>query len=528
MKKIILSIVLLALVPFCRWNGSEGDLNAQIIYADYSDPDVCEGANGDYWLTASSFQCTPGLPILHSTDLQNWHLVNYAIDTIPMPEGVAPLKDGESHGKHVWAPSIRLHNNTYYIYWGDPDYGIWMVKTTNPEGRWDEPVLVVAGRGLIDPTPLWDEDGRCYLVNAWAASRCGFNSVLTIRELSADGTQAIGTPRMVYDGQTEGNHTVEGPKLYKRDGYYYILAPAGGVEQGWQLALRSKNIYGPYESTIVFNKDGIHQGGLVSIDSKSQSKSSQDKAAFIAFQDRGPYGRILHLLDVEWQNAWPMMKQSKRDKKGDNTTSDVCSKVHPSAAYSRLLSYQWHSSYKETFGFLSERGVRIYSHNVSRDFRNLWEVPNLFLKKFEGETFTDTLHLTISAKSDGQESGFVIMGRDYIRLSACLQDGKFLLNFAECHAADTGASEHSSNISTIEAKRYNAGAKDNYECQLHVRIHCEKGALSTIAYSTDGTVFHTLPTTFQARVGKWIGAKYGAFSIAPHDTDKGWSDLQLR
>ena len=116
MKKIILSIVLLALVPFCRWNGSEGDLNAQIIYADYSDPDVCEGANGDYWLTASSFQCTPGLPILHSTDLQNWHLVNYAIDTIPMPEGVAPLKDGESHGKHVWAPSIRLHNNTYYIY----------------------------------------------------------------------------------------------------------------------------------------------------------------------------------------------------------------------------------------------------------------------------------------------------------------------------------------------------------------------------------------------------------------------------
>lgn len=528
MKKSLLTLFLLAVLPIIKQGGSASEINAQIIYADYSDPDVCEGQNGDYWLTASSFQCTPGLPILHSTNLHNWHLVNYAIETIPMPEGVAPLKDGEAHGKHVWAPSIRLHNNTYYIYWGDPDYGIWMVKTTDPEGKWDEPVLVVAGRGLIDPTPLWDEDGRCYLVNAWAASRCGFNSVLTIRELSADGTHAISSPRMVYDGQTEGNHTVEGPKLYKRDGYYYILAPAGGVEQGWQLALRSKNIYGPYESRIVFNKDGIHQGGLVSINNEKDNLTSQDKAAFIAFQDRGPYGRIVHLLDVEWQDGWPMMKHSKRDKKRDSIIPEVCRQMHSSVADSRLLTYQWHSSYRETYGFQSETGVRIYGHNVNKDFKNLWEVPNLFLKKFEEEVFCDTLQLTITAKSDGQESGFVIMGRDYIRLSACLQDGKFLLNLSECHDADTGTSEQTTQISTIETKRYNAGAKDNYECKLFVSIRCEKGARCTLAYSTDGKTFQRLPKTFQARVGKWIGAKYGAFSIAPHDTDKGWVDVKLR
>lgn len=267
-------------------------IQAQIIYADYSDPDVCEGTAGDYWLTASSFQCTPGLPILHSTDLVHWELVNYAVERLLPIEHYNTVQ----HGCGVWAPSIRRHNDTYYIYWGDPDFGVFMVKSDDPLGRWSKPVLVVEGKGVIDPCPLWDEDGRCYLVNGWAASRCGFNSVLTVRELSADGNQVIGKPILVYDGQVEGNHTIEGPKFYKRDDYYYILAPAGGVEKGWQVALRSRNVYGPYESKIVFNKNGIHQGGWVA-----------DK--FIAFQDRGPYGRILHLLDVEWKNGWPMIKE---------------------------------------------------------------------------------------------------------------------------------------------------------------------------------------------------------------------------
>ena len=98
------------------------------------------------------------------------------------------------HGCGVWAPSIRRHNGTYYIYWGDPDFGVWMVKTDNPMGRWSQPVMVMEGKGVIDTCPLWDEDGRCYLVNGWANSRCGFNSVLTVRELSADGSRVIGQP----------------------------------------------------------------------------------------------------------------------------------------------------------------------------------------------------------------------------------------------------------------------------------------------------------------------------------------------
>lgn len=466
-----------------------------LVFADYSDPDVCVDDNGDYWMTSSSFQCTPGLPILLSRDMVNWTHVNYAVENLLPVERYADVQ----HGCGVWAPSIRFHKGIYYIYWGDPDYGIYMVKTTDPKGKWDAPLLVVPGKGLIDPCPLWDDDGKVYLINGWANSRCGFNSVLTMRELSADGTVALGRPVLVYDGQVEGNHTVEGPKLYKKDGYYYILAPAGGVAQGWQLAIRSKNIYGPYESKVVYNADGVHQGGMAG-----------DK--FICFRETGAYGRVLHLLDVEWKNGWPMMKA--RGKKAERPSEQPHS------------GYQWHANYNDTFGFpLADGRQRIYGHHVADDHRSLWEVPNLWLKKFEGETFCDTLRLVITAKTEGEQSGFVIMGRDYCGLSAELRNGRFALKRIICKDADKGEAESAEAIGELKTRKYGAGARANYETTLFVAIRCDKGAVCTLSYSSDGKNYKTVAQPFQAREGKWIGAKYGAFSIAPDKTSRGWVDV---
>ena len=159
----------------------DGTYTNPVLNADYSDPDViCVG--DDYYLTASSFQCMPGLPVLHSKDLVNWTIIGHALQS-QFP-GQLP-----QHGNGVWAPSIRHHNGEFYIYWGDPDRGVMMVKAKNPAGPWEEPVCVIPGKGMIDTCPLWDDDGRCYLVNGWANSRAGFNSVLSVRELSADGTR---------------------------------------------------------------------------------------------------------------------------------------------------------------------------------------------------------------------------------------------------------------------------------------------------------------------------------------------------
>ena len=201
---------------WCPDNG-DGTYTNPVINADYSDPDVIAVGN-DYYLTASSFNCIPGLPILHSRDLVNWEIIGHAVDKLE-PDSIFSKP---AHGMGVWAPSIRFHNGEYYIYWGDPDYGVFMVKTKEPSGKWDEPVCVIKGKGLIDTTPLWDEDGRCYLVNGWANSRNNFASILTVRELSADGTHAIGKPVIVFDGNGNENRTCEGPKFYKRNGWYWI------------------------------------------------------------------------------------------------------------------------------------------------------------------------------------------------------------------------------------------------------------------------------------------------------------------
>ena len=239
-----------------------GTYKNPVINADYSDPDVCAVGN-DFYMTASSFACAPGLPVLHSTDLVNWEIVNYALDRL-VPED---FYDVARHGKGVWAPSIRYHKGEFYIYWGDPDFGVYMVKTDDPRGKWSEPVLVKKAKGIIDPCPLWDEDGRCYLAYAWAASRAQINSVICVAEMNAEGTRVTGPSKIVYDGNDDVNHTAEGPKFYKKDGFYYLLFPAGGVEMGWQMAARSKQVYGPYEARRVMEQGGTpvngpHQGGM--------------------------------------------------------------------------------------------------------------------------------------------------------------------------------------------------------------------------------------------------------------------------
>lgn len=245
MKSIVFSILLgSCLVPSVQaqnyvskvWVADQGDgtYKNPVLYADYSDPDVCR-VGDDFYMTSSSFGCLPALKILHSKDLVNWSIVSAAVPaSLPPHTDVTP-----QHGNRVWAPCIRHHNGEFYIFWGDPDQGIFMTKAKDVKGPWCEPVLVKAAKGIIDTTPLWDEDGRVYLAHAYAGSRAGLKSVIAVCELSADATRTISPSRIVFDGH-EAHKTCEGPKFYKRNGYYYIFHPAGGVPTGWQVVLRSK------------------------------------------------------------------------------------------------------------------------------------------------------------------------------------------------------------------------------------------------------------------------------------------------
>lgn len=516
------------------WVSDEGNgmYRNPVLHADYSDPDVC-AVGGDYFLTASSFNCIPGLPILHSKDLVNWKIVNYALKKVEPVEYYNEAR----HGKGVWAPSIRFHEGMYYIYWGDPDFGIFMVKTRDPYGEWDKPVLVKAGKGMIDPCPLWDDDGRVYLAHAWAGSRAKFNSVLTVCELNKEGTKVISDPVLVFDGNDGVNHTIEGAKFYKRNGFYYLFAPAGGVVSGWQLVMRSKDVYGPYEARIVMAQgktdiNGPHQGGWVD--------TPAGESWFLHFQDKGAYGRVLHLNPMKWVNDWPVIGV---DKDGDGCGDPVSryrkpktDKTYPietpveSDEFDTRklgLQWEWHANYQDVFGFTTNMGyARIYGHELSPHFKNFWEVPNLLMQKFPAEEFTATAKLKVSAKDDGQLSGLIIMGWDYSWIGVEKQGEKFLLKQAVCKDAEQGNLEQVSTLAVLEpSRKFEAGLFPNCEREIYIRVHVDKGAYCRFSYSLDGKKFTEAGTLFKARQGKWIGAKVGMFSVTPHGKERGWVDV---
>ena len=509
-------------------NGN-GTYTNPVINADYSDPDVCV-VGDDYYLTASSFQCIPGLPVLHSRDLVNWEIIGYAVKQLkPLEEFDKP-----SHGNGIWAPSIRYHNGEFYIYWGDPDYGVFMVKTKNPAGEWSEPLCVIPGKGMIDTCPLWDDDGRCYLVNAWANSRSRFASVLTVRELNAEGTKPISQPVIVFDGNGTENRTCEGPKFYKREGWYWIMCPAGGVPTGFQLAMRSKSPYGPYESKVVLAQgktkvNGPHQGGWV--------HTAMDEDWFLHFQDKECYGRVVHLQPVTWKDNWPVMGV---DKDGDYCgepvvtyrkpkTRDKVDVVNPveSDEFDKPmmgLQWQWQANYNQTFGMPTTFGTfRIFTFKHSRDAANMWDVPNMLLQKTPADKFTATAKIRLTAKAENQSGGIIMQGLDYSALMAKRVGKEFVLQQVTCKSADKNKPETVTDIVTLKPTEEDViDYKPGIHLDIYLRMIVDNGKCR-FAYSIDGKKFQNAGEEFKMREGKWIGAKIGFVCVEPDgNTDRGW------
>lgn len=547
-KSAIISLLLLSsvLTPLNAqnyvsqvWNPDNGNgtYTNPVINADYSDPDVI-AVGDDYYLTASSFQCMPGLPILHSKDLVNWEIIGHALTKPYFSQNVP------SHGNGVWAPCMRYHNGEFYIYWGDPDRGVYMVKTKNPAGEWEKPVRVIKGKGMIDTSPLWDDDGRCYLVNGWANSRAHFASVLTVRELNAEGTAAISDPVIVFDGNGTENRTCEGPKFYKRNGWYWIMCPAGGVPTGFQLAMRSKSPYGPYEVKKVLaqgktNINGPHQGGWV--------HTSQGEDWFMHFQDKGAYGRVVHLQPVTWRDNWPVMGI---DKDGDYCGEPVTKYRKPKTAGKVAnenpqesdefndgkvgMQWQWQANYSQLYGMPTMNGtfrlytykLKPYTYKKNRDSLSLWLDPAMLLQKTPADRFTATAKLCLTAKNEQQFGGIIMMGLNFSALVVKRVGQEFQLLQLTCKDADKANQPTSKFLATLKPTSADTnGYQEAIHEAIYMRMKVYDGKLQ-FAYSTDGKHYTNVGDVFTMREGKWIGAKIGLVAAEPQGTNPcGWIDV---
>lgn len=497
------------------WLPDQGDgtYRNPVLHADYSDPDAIR-VGEDYWLVASSFSHVPGLPVLHSRDLVNWELVAHALPRL-VPADVFSVPQ---HGKGVWAPAIRHHSGRFWIYYPDPDFGLYVITAADPRGPWSDPVLVLGGKGLIDPCPLWDEDGRVYLIHGWAKSRSGICNRLTLLELSADGQRVATDYGVLIDGDrvdVPGFKTLEGPKLYQRDGWTYIFAPAGGVEEGWQSVFRSRRIQGPYEHRIVLAQgqtpiNGPHQGALVD--------TPGGEGWFLHFQDKGAYGRIVHLQPVVWRDGWPEMGE---DPAGTGTGQPVLRHRKPGTPAQSLrapvtsdgfdraslgLQWQWQANPQPGWQSLVARPgwLRLIAP-LPPAGGNLFGAPALLLQKFPAETFSATVKLDVAASSPpALRAGLLVFGFDYAWLG--VRGGN--LTLVTCHDAETGTVEHEQPVLITPPST------------LWLRVTVSSGAICRFAWSDDGEGFHAVAAPeFRARKSRWVGAKIGLFAAGEGAAD---------
>jgi len=347
-------------------------------------------------------------------------------------------------------------------------------------------------------------------------------------KMNADGTKVIGEGKHVYDGHDQ-DHTVEGPKFFKRNGYYYLFPPAGGVATGWQLALRSKNIYGPYERKVVMDQgsttiNGPHQGAMV--------QTQTGEYWFFHFQDKGTYGRVVHLQPVQWKNDWPVIGV---DKDGDGKGEPVITFKKPNVrkTHSILtpaesdefnsdtlgLQWQWHANPKiQWWALMRNAGyLRLFAY-PSDSGKNFWTVPNLLLQKFPAADFTATAKIKWTVEWDvwqKKKAGLIIMGNDYAYLSIIKNEKGFFVSLVNCKDALLGKEEE-----IIEQQPL----RDSI---AYLRINIlSPDATCSFSYSEDGVNYKSIGKSFIAKPDKWIGAKVGLFCTGtPGVRNGGYADV---
>lgn len=464
-----------------------------ILFADYSDPDVIADG-GKYYLVASTFQYVPGIPILESTDLVHWTILGHAVDRVTL----APqydLVDGNRYGAGIWAPAIRKHNGTYFIYFPTPDEGIFVTTAKSIHGPWSKPVAVIAQAKLEDPCPFWDDDGNAYLIH----SRKGAGPLI-LHRMSPDGLHVLDEGKVIVD-DPKNLHTLEGPKMYKRNGWYYIFAPYGGVGTGAQVVMRSKNVWGPYDYRTVLTQgntdiNGPHQGGYI--------ETPDGKGWFIHFQKRDSHGRILHLQPVRWENDWPIMGDAPAGAtqgtpvasgevtvpvasvgKGSPQTSDEFT--------AKILGPQWewnHNPDNALWSLTKRSGYLSLTPSVATD---LFAAHNTLTQQMQDNNLEATVRLDVTKLPPSGHAGFSMFEKAAggIEITANAQGKRQLFFF---HGSDRVAGpELAHNV-----------------VELRITVH---GDMAAYSYSTDnGATFQPLGAETKMTFSWWKGARPAIFA----------------
>lgn len=302
MKKLLIVVCLLAIAVTAVSQRSDKYRNP-VLPGFHPDPS-CVRVGDDYYLVNSSFQYFPGVPIYHSKDLVNWEQIGNVLTR----ESQLPLKDATSW-LGIYAPTIRYNNGVFYMITTNVgNGGNFLVKAKDPRGPWSEPVWLQ--QQGIDPS-LFFEGDTCWMVS-------NPDGHITLCKIDPKTGRQLTPSTPIWDGT--GGRYPEGPHIYKKDGYYYLLISEGGTELAHHLTIaRSRNIYGPYEADpynpIMTNCNS--KGQLKQVQGTGHGDFVQDEygnwwVVFLAYRNFGGayhhLGRETFLAPVEWKaDEWPVV-----------------------------------------------------------------------------------------------------------------------------------------------------------------------------------------------------------------------------
>ncbi len=472
-----------------------------ILYADYSDPDVIR-VGADYYMVASSFHFSPGIPILRSRDLVHWTIVGHVLPRLPFaPEydmpGPHTLTDatskpigGTRYAGGVWAPSIRFHAGRFYVYFATPDEGIFMASAARAEGPWDPPVLVVDQPRLEDPCPFWDDDGTAWLVH----SRHGAGPLI-LHRMSPDGRRVLDSGTIIVEDKAR-LPILEGPKLYKRNSYYYILAPFGGVETGAQVALRSRTITGPYEQRVVLSQGstalrGPHQGGWV--------ETPSGQGWFVHFNSTGAFGRITYLEPLVWKDDWPVIGANGQPvaryampDTGSAPTDDALQESDDFSGRRLGLQWEWNHNPDDRRWSLTARPG--FLRLVAGPAEHLVTARNTLTQMLQGPRARITARLDVTSMRDGQRAGLSLFGVGPSWIGLARDGGRLRVTLAVKGVETAGPA--------IDGRV--------------IDLRAEVGPEQTVrySYSLDGTSFRPIGDAIAlARFSWWKGSRPALFSF---------------
>ena len=463
-----------------------------ILNGDWSDPDVIR-VGEKYYMVASDFHFV-GMQVLESDDLVNWRIVTQVYDRFGLPGWDA----NRHYAGGSWAPSIRWHDGRFWIYFCTPDEGLFMTQAERPEGPWSPLHCVKAVAKWEDPCPFWDDDGQAYL----GRSRHGAGPII-VHKMSADGRELLDDGVTVYTGPV-----AEGTKFLKRDGWYYLSIPEGGVEGGWQTVLRSRNIYGPYEKRVVLEQgstdiNGPHQGAIV---------DTPDGAWwFLHFQRDGALGRVVHLQPMHWSgDGWPVIGVDI-DRNGVGEPVRVWTMPTASAAVRRPQTdddfssaslspqWQWNHDPVDVAWSLTEVPGSLTLHALSAD--NFWTARNTLTQRVLGYESEVTAELDFRRMAEGGRAGLACLGKSCFQLGIARQDGSNWL----CLSDGTGQERRLVRLT---------GRK------VWLRLHLDMTARRyQFSFSPDGKEFQPCGDPFFVDYGFWKGVRWGLYHYRTAEGD---------